>query len=92
VEAGYRASAGIACNRMLAKLAAGLHKPDDQTVLLPSEAAAFVAGLPARARGPPARPRPARGPGAPPARTAPRAPAWPGRRPSTRSMPALDGV
>lgn len=50
VEAGYRSSAGVACNRMLAKLAAGLHKPDDQTVLLPCEAAAFVAGLPVRAR------------------------------------------
>ncbi len=61
VEAGYRASAGVACNRMLAKLAAGLHKPDDQTVLLPSEAAAFVAGLPARARGLLACPRPAWG-------------------------------
>ena len=50
MEAGYRSSAGVACNRMLAKLAAGLHKPDDQTVLLPCEAPAFVAGLPVRAR------------------------------------------
>lgn len=49
VEAGYRSSAGVASNRMLAKLAAGLHKPDDQTVLLPSEAVAFVASLPLRA-------------------------------------------
>lgn len=48
-EAGFRSSAGIACNRMLAKLVSGLHKPDDQTVLPPSYAAAFVAPLPARA-------------------------------------------
>ncbi len=48
-EAGYRTSAGIACNKTLAKLASGLHKPDDQTVLPPPEAAAFVAPLPPRA-------------------------------------------
>lgn len=34
---------------MLAKLSSGLHKPDDQTVLFPSEAAAFMAPLPLRA-------------------------------------------
>ncbi len=34
---------------MLAKLVSGLHKPDDQTVLPPPEAAAFVAPLPPRA-------------------------------------------
>ena len=34
---------------MLAKLVSGLHKPDDQTVLLPSAAEAFVAQLPLRA-------------------------------------------
>lgn len=49
VEAGYRTSAGIACNKMLAKLVSGLHKPDDQTVLPPPEAARFVAPLPPRA-------------------------------------------
>lgn len=48
-EAGYRCSAGIACNKLLAKLASGLHKPDDQTVLPPPEAAGFVAPLPPRA-------------------------------------------
>ncbi|KAL4854768.1 DNA polymerase iota [Chlorella vulgaris] len=48
-EAGYRTSAGVACNKMLAKLVSGLHKPDDQTVLPPPEAAAFVAPLPVRA-------------------------------------------
>ena len=34
---------------MLAKLVSGLHKPDDQTVLLPPDAADFVAPLPVRA-------------------------------------------
>ena len=48
-EAGFRSSAGISCNRMLAKLSSGLHKPDDQTVLFPDEAAAFMAPLPLRA-------------------------------------------
>ena len=48
-ELGFRASAGIAENRLLAKLASGLHKPDDQTVLPASEAEAFVAPLPLRA-------------------------------------------
>ena len=49
VETGYRCSAGVACNKLLAKLVSGLHKPDDQTVLLPPEAASFVAPLPVRA-------------------------------------------
>lgn len=48
-EVGFRCSAGIASNRMLAKLVSGLHKPDDQTVILPPDAAAFVAPLPVRA-------------------------------------------
>jgi hypothetical protein len=39
----------VACNKALAKLVSGLHKPDDQTVMPPPEAAAFVAPLPARA-------------------------------------------
>ncbi|GLC37395.1 hypothetical protein PLESTM_000579000 [Pleodorina starrii] len=34
---------------MLAKLVSGLHKPDDQTVLFPDQAWAFVAPLPVRA-------------------------------------------
>jgi hypothetical protein len=42
---GYRTSAGIACNKLLAKLVSGLHKPDDQTVMLPVGAAAFVSDL-----------------------------------------------
>jgi nucleotidyltransferase/DNA polymerase involved in DNA repair len=44
-EAGYRTSAGVACNKMLSKLVSGLHKPDDQTVLPPPAAAAFIAPL-----------------------------------------------
>lgn len=46
--AGFRTSAGIACNKLMAKLVSGLHKPDDQTVLPPPAAAAFVAPLPVR--------------------------------------------
>eukprot|EP00803_Ostreobium_quekettii_P002168 evm.model.scf_1291.1 EVM.evm.TU.scf_1291.1 scf_1291:8552-11388(+) len=48
-EAGFRCSAGIASNRLLAKLASGLHKPDDQTIILPSQASAFVGPLAVRA-------------------------------------------
>lgn len=35
VETGLRCSAGIACNKLLAKLCSGLHKPNDQTILPP---------------------------------------------------------
>ncbi|KAL6762106.1 hypothetical protein V8C86DRAFT_719097 [Haematococcus lacustris] len=48
-EVGFRCSAGIAANRALAKLCSGLHKPDAQTILLPSVAADFVAPLSVRA-------------------------------------------
>ena len=48
-ETGFRTSAGISCSKMLAKLVSGIHKPDDQTVMLPCHAAAFVATLPVRA-------------------------------------------
>jgi len=34
--------------QLLAKLASGLHKPDDQTILPPTVAAAFIAPLPLR--------------------------------------------
>jgi hypothetical protein len=33
-----RCSAGIACSKLLSKLISGLHKPDDQSVMLPAEA------------------------------------------------------
>ncbi len=33
---------GVAPNKLLAKLISGLHKPNDQTVLFPDQAAAFV--------------------------------------------------
>lgn len=49
VELGLRTSAGVAANKLLAKLVSGIHKPDQQTVLLPPNAAAFVAPLPVRA-------------------------------------------
>jgi nucleotidyltransferase/DNA polymerase involved in DNA repair len=32
------AKKGIACNKLLAKLVSGVHKPDDQTILPPPEA------------------------------------------------------
>lgn len=48
-ETGYRTSAGISCSKMLAKLVSGMHKPDDQTIMLPPDAPAFVATLPVRA-------------------------------------------
>lgn len=48
-ETGLRTSAGIACNRMLAKLISGLHKPDDQTILFPPSALSFLNPLPVRA-------------------------------------------
>jgi nucleotidyltransferase/DNA polymerase involved in DNA repair len=35
--------------QMLAKMISGLHKPNDQTVLLPSAASQFMAQLPLRA-------------------------------------------
>ena len=46
---GLRMSAGIAHNKMLAKLVSGLHKPDDQTTLPASHAAGTVSPLPVRA-------------------------------------------
>ena len=48
-EVGLRASAGIACNKLISKLISGVHKPNDQTILLPEHAADFVAPLPVRA-------------------------------------------
>ena len=48
-ETGFRTSAGISCSKMLAKLVSGMHKPNDQTLMLPPDAPAFVATLPVRA-------------------------------------------
>ena len=48
-QTGLTVAAGIAHNPLLAKLSAGLHKPDAQTTLMASEASAFVAPLPVRA-------------------------------------------
>ncbi|KAJ2314083.1 N-acetyltransferase eso1 [Coemansia sp. RSA 2705] len=45
-ELGYRASAGIAHNRFLAKIGSGLHKPDQQTILLSSQAEKFLSTYP----------------------------------------------
>ena len=48
-ESGLRMSAGVAHNKLFAKLISGLHKPDDQTVLPASHAARVVEPLPVRA-------------------------------------------
>lgn len=43
---GFTCSGGVAPTKMLAKLAAGLHKPDQQTVVLPRAVAALLRDLP----------------------------------------------
>ncbi|KAJ2083577.1 N-acetyltransferase eso1 [Coemansia sp. RSA 988] len=45
-ELGYRASAGVAHNRFLAKIGSGLHKPDQQTVLLQTQVDKFLSTFP----------------------------------------------
>ncbi|KAJ2714220.1 N-acetyltransferase eso1 [Coemansia spiralis] len=45
-ELGYRASAGIAHNRFLAKIGSGLHKPDQQTVFPQSQVGTFMYSFP----------------------------------------------
>ena len=42
---GFTCSAGVAANKLLAKLCGGLHKPDQQTILPPSAAAALLEAL-----------------------------------------------
>jgi len=46
VELGYSCSAGIAHNKLLAKLCSGLHKPSKQTVLPEAAVPALLAPLP----------------------------------------------
>ncbi len=45
-ETGLTASAGISCNKFLAKLASDCRKPNGQFAIMPHEAEAFVASLP----------------------------------------------
>jgi DNA polymerase-4 len=47
-ETGLTASAGVAANKMLAKIASDWRKPNGQFAILPAEADAFLSGLPVR--------------------------------------------
>lgn len=45
-ETGLTASAGISCNKLIAKLASDQNKPDGMCVVRPEEAEAFMAAMP----------------------------------------------
>ncbi len=45
-KTGLTASAGVSCNKFLAKVASGHNKPDGLTVIPPDRAQAFIAALP----------------------------------------------
>jgi DNA polymerase IV len=45
-ETGLTASAGISCNKFLAKIASDYRKPNGQFAIMPDQAEAFVASLP----------------------------------------------
>lgn len=47
-QTGFRCSAGVSCNKMLAKLAAGIHKPNQQTILPHASVESFFETLPLR--------------------------------------------
>ena len=45
-QLGYTSSAGIACNKLLAKIGSAMHKPDQQTVIPPRAVPALMHDLP----------------------------------------------
>ncbi|XP_017876816.1 DNA polymerase eta isoform X2 [Ceratina calcarata] len=47
-KTGFRCSAGISQNKILAKLACGLHKPNRQTILPPNEVSILYSSLPVK--------------------------------------------